>query len=133
VCVCGLTRARAYACTKTGVKISWPGCRHELKRYENVVTWCHRRKRNFIYRIVYNDDKSIGTVNISSGFCFVFAADEPDDAYAHTDLCFRDDPNIDVCIRERINDVIERFHKGTHGNNTRVCIHMYCTRGNVYR
>ncbi|XP_050438803.1 uncharacterized protein LOC126844560 isoform X1 [Adelges cooleyi] len=33
-------------------------------------------------------------------------------AQQQTDLCFRDDPKIDSCIRERINDVIDKFHEG---------------------
>lgn len=56
-------------------------------------------------------------------FIISFSANEPDGGeYAYTDLCFRDDPKIDVCIRERINDVIERFHKGKR-HNTRA--HVY--------
>ncbi|CAH1733388.1 unnamed protein product [Aphis gossypii] len=43
---------------------------------------------------------------------FVHSADGPGDEYTYTDLCFRDDPKIDVCIRKRINDVVEQFHKG---------------------
>ncbi|XP_015374803.1 PREDICTED: uncharacterized protein LOC107169551 [Diuraphis noxia] len=42
---------------------------------------------------------------------FVHSADEPSE-YEYTDLCFRDDPKIDVCIRKRINNVMEEFHKG---------------------
>lgn len=48
---------------------------------------------------------------------FFFSAHYEADEY--TDLCFRDDPKLDSCIRERINDVVEQFYKG---NNIYVCI-----------
>ncbi|VVC46004.1 Haemolymph juvenile hormone binding [Cinara cedri] len=45
---------------------------------------------------------------LSSANIFVRSVDE----YDYSDLCFRDDPKIDVCIRKRINDVVEQYQKG---------------------
>ncbi|XP_025420482.1 uncharacterized protein LOC112690649, partial [Sipha flava] len=61
----------------------------------------------------YNIFLTIWTLELFvSSNIFVRSADGPHTEYTYTDLCFRDDPKIDVCIRKRINDVIEEFHKG---------------------
>ncbi|XP_050531279.1 uncharacterized protein LOC126899990 isoform X2 [Daktulosphaira vitifoliae] len=33
-------------------------------------------------------------------------------AQQSVDLCYRDDPKIDVCIKEKVNEVVDKFHKG---------------------
>lgn len=61
-------------------------------------------------------------------FCVVFSAAGGPADYTSTDLCFRDDPKIDVCIRKRINDVIEQYHKGNVRLRRRRCAHVLTVR-----
>lgn len=82
------------------------GEKSDSNKINHLVQYCsaYIRRNRYSYKHT--------TIFYSTRFFCYFSADVPDTEYTYTDLCFRDDPKIDVCIRKRINDVVEQFHKG---------------------